>query len=120
MTPQQIKALWTLLGQTWGNKFLDQYGVEPNEAWSATLAHVSTEAARYALKQLIGEYSPFPPTLPEFIGWAKKYRESSVKFDANGRAYMGDEPDIVRLAPPERDPEMARENLRRLREMLKL
>lgn len=119
MNAEQLRGLWNLLGQTWGSRFLEQYGTQPNEAWSAALAHVSPEAARHALKGLIGEGSAFPPTLPEFISWAKKYRPSVVKYDANGRGYLGDEPEVVRLPQRSVDPEKARQNLEKLRQMLR-
>jgi hypothetical protein len=78
VTPAQIDSLWTLLAQTWGAKFLDQYGVKPNDAWSMTLENLSPQAGRYALTALIQEGSAFPPTLPEFIVAARKYRPPVV------------------------------------------
>ena len=76
-TPQQ-NHLWALLGQTWGHKFLDQYGPSPNEAWSAALAAISPDQAKGALWKLIRAGSPFPPTLPEFMALAQKSRPAEV------------------------------------------
>lgn len=119
MTLDQTKQLWRLLAQTWGSKFTEQYGPTPNEAWSAALENASVGEAKYALHKLIDEASPFPPTLPEFIGYVRKARRpSQVRHDANGRAYLGDEPPLVALPPRVVDLESARENIRRLRETL--
>jgi hypothetical protein len=74
MTPEQIKHLWRLLGQTYGHKFADQYGPTPNEAWSAYLVTIQPEAAKHALQRLILNGEPFAPTLPEFIALARQWR----------------------------------------------
>jgi hypothetical protein len=71
MTPRDMAGFWNLLGQTWGSRFIDQYGPNPNDAWAACLASVPVDVARDALKKLIAGGSPFPPTLPEFIALAK-------------------------------------------------
>lgn len=119
MNGGQIETVWRLLAQTWGAKFLEQYGPRPNEAWSAAMANVSPEAAKHALMKLIDSGTPFPPTLPEFIAHAKKYRPVEIRFDANGRAYLGDEPVDLRSLPSPVDPETARANIQRLRDTLK-
>ena len=105
MTPEQIKGLWNLLGQTWGDKFMQQYGAEPNQAWTLTLAQVPLPAARLALDLLIRGGSGFPPTLPEFIAAAKKYRKPE------DRATV--------LALPKQDPARVKANLERIRAMLR-
>lgn len=74
MTPHQMQSVYPLFAQTWGARFLEQYGPQPNEAWSAALTNVSSEAARHALSALIQEGSAFPPTLPEFVAAARSYR----------------------------------------------
>jgi hypothetical protein len=96
MNRTQIEPLWTLLGQTWGAKFLEQYGTNPNDAWTSALAHISPEAARHALQQLIREASAFPPTLPEFIGKATDYRPP-----ASTQPLIGDERKRVYCATTE-------------------
>lgn len=77
MNQQQTSQVWSLLGQTWGAKFLDQYGANPNDAWTAALSHVRPEAARHAIHRLIKDGSAFAPTLPEFIAAADDYRPES-------------------------------------------
>ena len=81
MTPTEMRGLWNLLGQTWGAKFFEQYGTEPNDAWSAFLADRPIDAAKYALRGLVMEGSPFPPTLPEFMAWARKWRPPEAQID---------------------------------------
>lgn len=104
MTPEQTKHLWRLLGQTWGAKFAEQYGPAPNEAWSAALASISSDQAKHALGQLIQSGTPFPPTLPEFMAEARKHKPIAA---------------TERLLPNIVSPEKARENVQRLRELLK-
>jgi hypothetical protein len=105
MTHEQMKHLWRLLGQTWGSKFAENYGPAPNDAWQAALQSISPDQAKHALKMLIQAGSPFPPTLPEFMADARRYRTPP--------------------APPERmlgnsvPPEQAAENIKRLRELMK-
>jgi len=110
-------ALWNLLLQSWGQKFAEQYGATPNDAWTAMLANVEPEAARYAFTKLIDSGSAFPPTLPEFVAWAKKYRPVEIRYDANGRAFLAG--DRVPVEYQQRcPPEVAQENLAKLRAML--
>jgi hypothetical protein len=106
MTPIEMKGLWDLLGQTWGSKFYEQYGPQPNDAWGMALAHSSIDAAKYALTKLIEAGSPFAPTLPEFIVHARKW-------DRDCGPRQGDDPP---LPPP--DPGRTRRNLAQLRRLL--
>ena len=117
MNAAEIGMIWSLLGQTWGAKFLEQYGPKPNEAWSAALANLEPDSAKYALTKLIDSGSAFPPTLPEFVVWAKKYRPIDIRIDANGRMYLGG--DCTPIEAPRCSPEVAKANMAKLREMLK-
>lgn len=74
MTPGEIRSLWTMLVQTWGQKFPEQYGTVPNDAWTAGLARLPIEAGRFAYGRAIKDSPTFPPTLPEFLAWASAYR----------------------------------------------
>jgi hypothetical protein len=113
MTPIEMKGLWDLLGQTWGSKFYEQYGPNPNDAWGMALTHTSIEAAKYALGKLIEGGSPFAPTLPEFMVFARKWdRDCAPRYD--GRL-MGEESPALLPSP---DPEKTKANLARLRQML--
>ena len=117
MNSGHMDAIWRLLAQTWGAKFLEQYGPRPNEAWSAALANVEPDAAKYALTKLIDSGSGFPPTLPEFVAWVKKYRPIDIRYDANGRAYLGGK--VTPIESARCSPEVARENMAKLRAMIK-
>lgn len=106
MTHAEIAQLWKLLGQTWGAKFLEQYGTKPNDAWSAMLAGVTPEGARAAFAGLVQAGSPFPPTLPEFVAEARKWgRERAKQQQADARL----------LPATTVSEEQARANLERLR-----
>lgn len=107
MTPAQIDSLWTLLAQTWGAKFLDQYGVKPNDAWAMTLANLGPQAGRHALTELIREGSAFPPTLPEFIAYARKWRPAPSGEEISAQ-----------LPPPRPDNETLKRKIQMLRDQL--
>lgn len=109
MNPQQIETVWALLAQTWGSRFLDQYGTRPNDAWQAMLANVEPDAARAAYQALVLSGSPHPPTLPEFLAEARRFARTRTLAARNAEV-------LASLPPP--DPERARENLRRLRAAL--
>jgi hypothetical protein len=112
MTPQEMRGLWDLIGQTWGSKFYEQYGPSPNDAWTMALAASSRESAMYSLKKLIEGGSAFAPTLPEFMVFARKWdRDNAPRRDLNGN--------VTRLTQSA-DPEKARQNLEHIRAMLKL
>jgi len=108
MTPEQIRQLWNLLLQSWGQKFAEQYGAEPNDAWTAMLAATDPSAAGAAFKALVLSGSPFPPTLPEFLAEARKHVRQQAVVAMN-----------VLPTPPQRvSPERARENIEMLRRTL--
>ena len=110
MTPEQIRQLWNLLLQSWGQKFAEQYGAEPNDAWTAMLASTDPSAAGAAFKALVLSGSPFPPTLPEFLAEARKHVRDRAVAERNAS---------VLLPPPSPvSPEKARENIERLRRTL--
>lgn len=101
MTPAQIETLWTLLAQTWGAKFIENYGPKPNDAWSAALVNLTPDQAKFALRKLIDAGSPFPPTLPEFASLAKGSPRSEVRYDGNGVAHIyGSRPAILSHQKP--------------------
>ena len=118
MTPQEMKGLWDLIGQTWGSKFYEQYGPSPNDAWTMALNASSREAAMYSLKKLIEGGSAFAPTLPEFMVFARKFdRDCAPRYLPNGTVYYGSPP-MTELDRKPADPEKARQNLERIRAML--
>lgn len=96
MTQTEMHTVWMFLAQTWGAKFLDQYGKAPNEVWTAAMTAMSPEAARHAIKALIGGGSAFPPTLPEFVAAAAEYRPPQAERPAIARP-PGYEPTLSEL-----------------------
>ena len=114
MTPHEIRGLWNLLGQTCGSRFLEQYGTQPNEAWSAFLENVDPMAARQALRMLVLEGSAFPPTLPEFVAAARKSSRDRAVAERNEQTLRA----LTFQAPT--DSEKARENMAKLRATLGL
>jgi hypothetical protein len=109
MTPIEMKGLWDLLGQTWGSKFYEQYGPQPNDAWGMFLSGASIDAAKYALRKLVETGQPFAPTLPEFMAHARKWDRDTAAVDA----------EMQRLPAPLRaDPEKTKAELLKLRQLI--
>lgn len=79
MNRPEMLGLWNLLLQSWGQKFAEQYGVTPNDAWHGALAQVSVDAAKHAFRRALRETPTFPPTLGEFIAWAQDYRPETSR-----------------------------------------
>lgn len=109
MTPREVDAIWDLLSQTWGAKFIDQYGPRPNDAWSGMLEAVDCDSARAAYRALVLSGTPFPPTLPEFLAEARNHVRKQIR-EADTAQHL--------LPPPKGNPDVARENLERLRRLL--
>jgi hypothetical protein len=107
MNANEIAKLWEFLAQTWGNKFLEEYGAKPNDAWSMALAGIEPLAARFAVRQLINLGQPYAPTLPEFIAHAKRYRPLPTPAT------------VLQLERKPADEAKARDNLKRLRDLLR-
>lgn len=110
MNSQEIVALWRLIGQTWGTRFLEQYGSDPNEAWSEVLSQVDAIAARSALRSLVMEGSPHPPTLPEFVAVAKRHRLAKMREMSSA--------ELLENLRDKRTPADAQANIEKLRETL--
>jgi hypothetical protein len=106
MTPEAIKHLWRLLGQTYGQRWADQYGPTPNEAWSAFLTTIDVPRAKHGLHKAMNSGIPHPPTLPEFVAYVKTFRAAAEVHQ------------IVDARTPA-DNAKVRDNLARLRDLLK-
>jgi len=107
---QQIGDVWNLLLQSWGQKFAEQYGATPNQAWAAMLEAIEVDAARAAFKALVLSGSPFPPTLPEFLAEARKFVRVRAIEERNAAT--------MRALGTSVSSEKAQENLARLRALL--
>jgi len=75
----EMLVMWNLLVQSWGQKFAEQYGVTPNEAWQGMLTHVTPEAGRFAFQKALRETPTFPPTLGDFLAWVQEYRPEASR-----------------------------------------
>ena len=84
MNAEQIRRTWDMLAQSWGARFVDQFGADPNPMWVSMLGNVDTDAALHAVKRLILSGSPHPPTLPEFVAAAMSAPRVLIRYDANG------------------------------------
>ena len=96
MDTKAMGKLWLMLVQSYGHRFVEQYGAVPNSAWSAAMGSIPEEAGAHAFKALMLSGSGFPPTLPEFISKAREYRPP--------QAQSGDRPVVALKHASEIDP----------------
>ena len=60
-----------------GGRFSKEYGSEPNETWLATIARLSDDEVKQALKNLAETGGAFPPTLGEFVAATKPPKQET-------------------------------------------
>ena len=101
MTPQEMHHLWNLLSQTWGDRFSQQFGASPNDAWRAALGNVGVQAAQHAYRVLVKSSPEFPPTLPQFIDAASDYRAPATTVPRIGAPSPHSTTDELRTAASE-------------------
>jgi hypothetical protein len=53
--------------EIYGDRFLREFGAEPNDTWQATIARMSDGEITASLKALAEKGSPHPPSLGEFV-----------------------------------------------------
>ena len=60
------ERVWTRLTDSYGAKFVEAYGENPNDTWCQVIDDMSDDQIRYALRQVMRESPAFPPTLGQF------------------------------------------------------
>lgn len=64
--PRALRV-WKRLHEMYGDRFLREFGAEPNDTWVATIARISDQEIIASLKALAQTGSPHPCSLPEFV-----------------------------------------------------
>lgn len=103
MNAKEMHHLWNLLSQTWGDRFSQQFGSMPNDAWSKALASISVQSAQHAYRKLVQVTPEFPPTLPQFMQAAVEFNRSAPalpRLEADQRRQATTE-ELRRNASPE-------------------
>jgi hypothetical protein len=101
MTLLEMHHLWNLLSQSWGDRFSQQFGATPNDAWRAALSSVGIQAAQHAYRALVKSSTEFPPTLPQFIEAASEYRSAASSVPKIGATTHRSSTDELRAAASE-------------------
>ncbi len=101
MTLLEMHHLWNLLSQSWGDRFSQQFGATPNDAWRAALSSVGIQAAQHAYRVLVKSSTEFPPTLPQFIEAASEYRSAASSVPKIGATTHRSSTDELRAAASE-------------------
>lgn len=53
--------------EIYGDRFLREFGAEPNDTWTATIERLSDAELAASLRALAEKGSPHPPSLGEFV-----------------------------------------------------
>jgi hypothetical protein len=64
---RRAAKLWKRLVQSYGARFSDTYGEEPNELWATAIADLSDEQIAYGIRAVQRETPIHPPTLGQFV-----------------------------------------------------
>lgn len=67
LSERRAAKVWLRLREMHGDRFLREFGSQPNETWRAAIDRLSDDEIRQALKTLAEKGSPHPPTLGEFV-----------------------------------------------------
>lgn len=67
LSERRAAKVWLRLREMHGDRFLREFGSQPNETWRAAIDRLSDDEIRQALKALAEKASPHPPTLGEFV-----------------------------------------------------
>lgn len=67
-TDEFVKRFWQRMGETYGSRWAETYGMMPTQAWRELLARFSPQAAQAAMGDLQSQahLRQHPPTLPQF------------------------------------------------------
>lgn len=68
---RRAMRVWVRLHQMYGDRFLREFGSEPNDTWAAAIDRMGDEEVKRALVTLAEKGSPHPPALPEFVAASK-------------------------------------------------
>lgn len=68
---QRTAKFWRSMTDMYGARWLETYGDEPSLLWANQIELLTDEQVKRALRSLLKAASPHPPSLPEFLGYAK-------------------------------------------------
>lgn len=79
--------IWAGLKQMYGTKFIDQFGLNPSDEWIVGTETLNAAQVRDALRKVRDSASQWPPSLPEFLAYARSVDlrplQSSARPDAD-------------------------------------
>lgn len=64
--------LWNRMRQAFGTRFLEQFGIEPNDLWIRAVESLTDAQIKLGLERMVKAGTSHPPTLPEFVALATK------------------------------------------------
>jgi hypothetical protein len=68
---RRMHRLWQVMRETYASRWTASYGENPTRTWMQALAGLTTEQIKRAVDRAVLCGDQFPPTLPQFIDWAK-------------------------------------------------
>lgn len=72
------ERLWLRLGEMFGTRFAESYGPQPPRSWVEAVGDLRYDQIAGALVRIRNANLAHPPTLPEFIGYAKNIVQAAT------------------------------------------
>ena len=76
------ERLWQRLGEMFGTRFAEAYGPRPPDSWVEAVGELRYDQIRGALAKIRNAGLAHPPTLPEFLGFAKGITQAPAETSA--------------------------------------
>ena len=76
-----MKRLWLRMTESYGTLWTNAQGDMPNDTWTIGLATLKPTQIAHGLEHMRDSAKPFPPTLPEFIGWCRGVQDGVTALD---------------------------------------
>jgi 1,2-phenylacetyl-CoA epoxidase catalytic subunit len=69
---RKLDRFWKAMLEMFGTRWTTAYGQTPSELWTLAVESLTAKELRTAYRALLASASPHPPTLPEFVAFARQ------------------------------------------------
>lgn len=73
----RTRKLWRSMTDLYGARWLETYGDEPSAVWTNQIEPLTDAQVKQALQTILKSASAHPPSLPEFLGYARNVRPAA-------------------------------------------
>ncbi len=103
--------------ESYGQMWTNGQGDEPNNTWSIALSALKPEQIATGLERMRDNGKPFPPTLPEFMGWCRGYEDGVTARDKEAHKLWQPEKRIEDIGVKERNQTIGTATLAEMKEL---